>query len=128
MKVLIAVMFMFMSTVSANAFIKFGGNKSYVNKMLAEVGTKPIAGRRWCGKYIQRHVPGKWSALAIANRKHGRSCKCGRGSVIIFPHSHVGVVTGKCSATACPVVSGNGRNGRVDHQSRSLRGAVCRCP
>ena len=97
-------------------------------RMLKEVGSKPIAGRAWCGKYLRRHAGAQWSAVAHANLRVGRSCACKRNSIVVFKHSHVGVITGKCSATACPVVSGNARGGRVSSEWRrrsTIRG--CRC-
>ena len=112
--------YMLMSSSSACA-------APWIRSMERELGR--VTGPRSCGIFVDRHVPGKWSAKAIANRSLGRPSSCRPGAVAVM-HGHVGVIhRAGCRAGRCSVISGNGRGGRVDVKSypRS-RIVACRWP
>ena len=101
--------------------------RSWIRSMERDLGK--VTGPRSCGMFVQKHVPGRWSAKAIANRSLGRPSACKPGAVAVM-NGHVGVIHyGGCKGGRCSVISGNGRGGRVDIKSypRS-RIVACRWP
>ena len=114
-------------TANAGKMFSSWGSAPWIKSMERELGKR--TGRNSCGKFVQKHVPGNWSALAIENRNRGKASKCKPGAVAVM-HGHVGVIhKAGCSGGRCSVISGNGRNGRADIKSypRS-RIVACRWP
>lgn len=109
-------------------YVRDAHGASWLYAMQRDIGTNPTGwGSRWCGRYLDMRVPGKWSNKASANINHGKPSACKKGAVAVMSN-HVGVVV-SCSKTACSIVSGNGRNGLVDQKSYSRSRIIgCRWP
>ena len=121
--IMLALMFV-MSQVHAGWF---GGGATWIKSMERDLGKR--TGRNSCGRFVQRHVPGNWSALAIDNRNRGKPSTCRPGAVAVM-HGHVGVIhKAGCKGGRCSVISGNGPGGRADIKSYpQSRIVACRWP
>lgn len=100
----------------------------WLDRAMRDIGTNPTGwSSRWCGRYIDMRVPGKWSNKAIANRNHGRPSTCRRGAIAVM-NGHIGIVV-NCSGQSCKVLSGNGRGRKVDVKNyKRSRIVACRWP
>lgn len=100
----------------------------WVGRALTDVGKNPTGWRsKWCGKWIDMRVPGKWSPKASANARLNCASTCRPYSVAVMSN-HIGVVL-SCVKSKCKLLSGNGRGGKVDIKWYSKsRFIACRRP